>query len=117
VAPLGGSRVRRGAGAAHRHTYVRERRLAQGAADAQARLGVALAKQAAPEAEPLPTDPSAVLAAASRPPAELLECEVFLTMERKLPRNAAQIAAVVPLQVLRPPEYLALLRPWAALYL
>ena len=45
-----------------------------------------------------------------------LECEVFLTMERKLPRNAAQIAAVVPLQVLRPPEYWALLRPWADLY-
>jgi hypothetical protein len=46
-----------------------------------------------------------------------LECEVFLTMEKKLPRNAAQIAAVVPLQVLRPSEYWALLRPWAALYL
>ena len=46
-----------------------------------------------------------------------LECEVFLTMEKKLPRNAVQIAAAVPLQVLRPPEYWALLRPWAALYL
>jgi hypothetical protein len=29
----------------------------------------------------------------------------------------AKIAALVPLQVLRPPEYWALLRPWAALYL
>jgi hypothetical protein len=46
-----------------------------------------------------------------------LECEVFLTMEKKLPRQAGEIAAVVPLQVLRPPEYWALLRPWAALYL
>jgi hypothetical protein len=46
-----------------------------------------------------------------------LVCEVFLTMEKKLPRNAAQIAAIVPLQVLRPPEYWALLRPQAGLYL
>ena len=46
-----------------------------------------------------------------------LECEVFLTMERKLPKQDAKIAALVPLQVLRPPEYWALLRPWAALYL
>jgi hypothetical protein len=46
-----------------------------------------------------------------------LECEVFLTMEKKLPKQAVKIAALVPLQVLRPPEYWALLRPWAALYL
>jgi hypothetical protein len=46
-----------------------------------------------------------------------LECKAFLTMEKKLPKHAAQIAAPVPLQVMRPPEYWALLRPWAALYL
>jgi hypothetical protein len=46
-----------------------------------------------------------------------LECEVFLTMEKKLPKQTVKIAALVPLQVLRPPEYWALLRPWAALYL
>jgi hypothetical protein len=46
-----------------------------------------------------------------------LECEAFLTMEKKLPKQSAKIAALVPLQVLRPPEYWVLLRPWAALYL
>jgi hypothetical protein len=45
-----------------------------------------------------------------------LECDVFLTMEKKLPKKAAQIAATVPLQIMRPPEYWTLLRPWAALY-
>ena len=37
-------------------------------------------------------------------------------MEKKLPRKAAQISATVPLQIMRPPEYWALVRPWAALY-
>jgi hypothetical protein len=45
------------------------------------------------------------------------ECAVFLTMEKKLPTQAAKIAGLVPLRVLRPPEYWELLRPWAALFL
>jgi hypothetical protein len=38
-------------------------------------------------------------------------------MEKRLPTKAVQIAEVVPLHVLRPPDYWNLLRPWAALYL
>lgn len=45
-----------------------------------------------------------------------LECDAFLTMEKKLAKNAAHIDAAVGLKVLRPPSYCALLRPWAALY-
>jgi len=45
-----------------------------------------------------------------------LECDAFLTMERKLGRNAAHIEAQVGIQVLRPLGYWALLRPWAAVY-
>jgi hypothetical protein len=45
-----------------------------------------------------------------------LECEGFLTMERKLAKNAAHIGAQLGLKVLRPPDYWALLQPWAALY-
>jgi hypothetical protein len=45
-----------------------------------------------------------------------LECHGFLTMEKKLPKNAAHIEAQLGLKVLRPPDYWALLRPWAALY-
>jgi hypothetical protein len=46
----------------------------------------------------------------------ILECDAFLTMEKKLPRNAAHIEQSVRLKVLRPPGYWALLSPWAALY-
>jgi hypothetical protein len=45
-----------------------------------------------------------------------LECDGFLTMEKKLPKNAPHIEAQLGLNVLRPQAYWALLRPWAALY-
>jgi hypothetical protein len=45
-----------------------------------------------------------------------LECDGFLTMEKKLAKNAAHIEAQLGLRLLRPPDYWALLRPWAALY-
>jgi hypothetical protein len=45
-----------------------------------------------------------------------LECDAFLTMEKKLASNAVHIEAQLGLKVLRPPGYWALLRPWAALY-
>jgi hypothetical protein len=38
-------------------------------------------------------------------------------MEKKLTKNAEHIEALVGIQVLRPPTYWALLRPWAGLYL
>jgi hypothetical protein len=46
-----------------------------------------------------------------------LECDAFLTMEKKLSKNAAHLRAVTGLQILRPPGYWQLLEPWAALYL
>jgi hypothetical protein len=45
-----------------------------------------------------------------------LECDAFLTMEKKLGKNAAHIGTQLGLKILRPPDYWALLRPWAALY-
>jgi hypothetical protein len=47
--------------------------------------------------------------------AVLLECDVFLTMERKLPRNSAHIEQELGIKVLQPIGYWDLLRPWAAL--
>ena len=46
----------------------------------------------------------------------LLECDAFLTMDRKLARNAQHLKREVGLLVLLPTEYWELLRPWAALY-
>lgn len=43
-----------------------------------------------------------------------LECDAFLTMEKKLAKNASHLEAAVGLRVLRPPEYWELLEPWAA---
>jgi hypothetical protein len=45
-----------------------------------------------------------------------LDCDAFLTMERKLVKNARHIRTSTGLEVLRPPDYWALLRPWAGLY-
>ena len=45
-----------------------------------------------------------------------LECDAFLTMEKKLTKNAEHIEATVGLRVLRPPGYWELLKPWAALW-
>ena len=44
-----------------------------------------------------------------------LECDVFLTMERKLPKNSAHIEQELGIKVLQPIGYWDLLRPWAAL--
>ena len=45
-----------------------------------------------------------------------LECDAFLTMERKLPRVASHIESELPIRILRPPDFRALLAPWADLY-
>jgi hypothetical protein len=45
-----------------------------------------------------------------------LECDAFLTMDRKLTRSAAHLESAVGIKVLRPSGYWALLEPWAALY-
>lgn len=47
--------------------------------------------------------------------AVLLECDVFLTMERKLPKNAIHIEQELGIKVLQPVVYWDLVRPWAAL--
>jgi len=47
--------------------------------------------------------------------AVLLECDVFLTMERKLPKNATHLEQALGIEVLQPVGYWDLLRPWAAL--
>jgi hypothetical protein len=43
-------------------------------------------------------------------------CDAFLTMEKKLPKNAEFIERETGLRVMRPTMYWALLDPWAALY-
>jgi hypothetical protein len=45
-----------------------------------------------------------------------LECDAFLTMEKRLVKNAAHIERQLPIRLLRPPEYWGLLEPWAGLY-
>ena len=46
----------------------------------------------------------------------LLGCDSFLTMENRLPRNAAHIQASVGLRILSPIGMWLLLQPWAALF-
>ena len=46
-----------------------------------------------------------------------LRCEAFLTVERRLPRNAAHIKRVLGIRILTPVTYWEMLRPWAALWL
>lgn len=48
--------------------------------------------------------------------AVLMECDSFLTMERKLPRNAVHIERELGIRVLTPITYWERLRPWAALW-
>ncbi|MBL6650541.1 MAG: hypothetical protein ISP49_03045 [Reyranella sp.] len=43
-------------------------------------------------------------------------CEVFLTMERRLPRNAEPIERELGIRILTPVTYWQMLRPWAALW-
>ena len=45
-----------------------------------------------------------------------LECDAFLTMEKRLARNSRDLEGQLGLKVLRPPDYWGLLQPWAALY-
>jgi hypothetical protein len=49
--------------------------------------------------------------------AVLLRCEAFLTVERRLSRNAAHIERRLGLRVLTPVTHCDMLRPWAALWL
>jgi hypothetical protein len=48
--------------------------------------------------------------------AALLNCDAFLTMEQRLPKNAQHIQRELGLQVLIPARYWDLLIPWAQLY-
>ena len=45
-----------------------------------------------------------------------LECDTFLTMENKLPKNAGHIERTLFLRVLSPIEMWEYLQPWAALF-
>lgn len=47
--------------------------------------------------------------------AVLLECDVFLTMERRLSRNAAHLEQKLGIKVLQPIDYWDLLKHWAVL--
>lgn len=47
--------------------------------------------------------------------AVLLECDVFLTMERKLPRSTSHLEKKIGIKVLQPIGYWDLLRSWATL--
>jgi hypothetical protein len=46
-----------------------------------------------------------------------LQCDAFLTMERRLPRNSPHLAREIGLQVIRPTEFWRKVEPWAALFL
>ena len=46
----------------------------------------------------------------------ILECEAFLTMEQRLPKNEKHIRRELGIQILRPLDYWELLKPWAQLY-
>ena len=48
--------------------------------------------------------------------AVLLRCEAFLTVERRLPRNAAHVERELGIRILTPTTYWQMLRPWAALW-
>jgi hypothetical protein len=43
-------------------------------------------------------------------------CEAFLTMENRLPKNAAHMERELSIKVVTPVQYWELLRPWAKLY-
>lgn len=45
-----------------------------------------------------------------------LQCDSFLTMERKLPKNAAHIERELGIRVLTLIRYWEMLQPWAALW-
>jgi hypothetical protein len=43
--------------------------------------------------------------------AVMLDCDTFLTIERRLPRNAAHLSRILGIEVLRPPELMTVLAP------
>lgn len=45
-----------------------------------------------------------------------LDCDTFLTMENKLPKNAAHIERTLGIRVLTPIGFWDILQPWAALF-
>lgn len=45
-----------------------------------------------------------------------LRCEAFLTMERRLPRNASHLSRELGLEILTPASHWKMLEPWAALW-
>jgi hypothetical protein len=45
------------------------------------------------------------------------DCDAFLTMEKRLAKNALHLRSATQLRVLRPPDYWSLIEPWAALFL
>lgn len=45
-----------------------------------------------------------------------LRCEAFLTVERRLPRNAAHIERELGIRILTPITHWQMLRPWASLW-
>jgi hypothetical protein len=49
--------------------------------------------------------------------AVILRCDAFLTVERKLPKNASHIECELGILVMTPVTHMDLLRPWAALWL
>lgn len=46
----------------------------------------------------------------------ILRCEAFLTVERRLPRNATHIERELGIRILTPITHWEILRPWAALW-
>jgi hypothetical protein len=44
------------------------------------------------------------------------ECDAFVTMEKRLPKNGPHFVATTGMPLLRPPEFARMLMPWAALY-
>ena len=47
----------------------------------------------------------------------ILECEAFMTMEQRLPKNSNHIKKELGIQILCPLDYWELLKPWARLYI
>ncbi|MBS0642108.1 MAG: hypothetical protein JSS43_19755, partial [Proteobacteria bacterium] len=45
-----------------------------------------------------------------------LRCEAFLTVERRLPRNADHVERELGIRILTPITHWQMLRPWAALW-
>ncbi|MAF47560.1 MAG: hypothetical protein QGH73_00970 [Rhodospirillales bacterium] len=46
----------------------------------------------------------------------VLRCEAFLTVERRLPRNAAHVERELAIRILTPITHWEMLRPWATLW-